>query len=314
MPRTVTEYRCLLVSPSDVEEERRSLVSTIDGWNAQIGEMLGARINLVRWETHSIPDISGTPQDILNRQIVDKCDMALALFWSRAGTPTDSHPSGSVEEIERLLTRGARIMVYFKNSAIPQQQLDIDQWKMLQEIKRQFRERGLLGTFDSTEDLNQQLILHVTPIVSEFLARDRASDQRPSPAGSTVLAKPVIRVRVQPGLASNSRGGFTDLVGIHVENHSTMRVFLGNITIRLKDSRSLFPQRDSMTGRPQERRTLEPGERFTLNVAIDELLASGVDPSQFDRVCVVDDIGRTYVSEEGDLVRTVQSLLKSKGN
>lgn len=78
-------------------------------WNAQIGNVLGARIDLVRWETHSAPDLSCAPQAVLNEQIVAGCDIGMALFWSRFGTPTSEYESGSLEEIHRLLDQGARM-------------------------------------------------------------------------------------------------------------------------------------------------------------------------------------------------------------
>ncbi|HVX12164.1 MAG TPA: hypothetical protein VHC22_13365 [Pirellulales bacterium] len=119
MPKSLTEYRCLLISPSDVADERDALAATVERWNAQIGAALDTRVNLVRWETHGIPDMSGEPQAVLNDQIVDDCHLGIALFWSRIGTPTSTHASGSIEEIHRLLERGVKVMVYFKSSAIP---------------------------------------------------------------------------------------------------------------------------------------------------------------------------------------------------
>src|SRR5438477_13143943 len=98
MPQSVTEYRCLLISPSELDREREARLSVVDHWNAHIGSTLKSRIELVRWETHSVPDMSGAPQEVLNNQIVFGCDLGIAIFWSRVGTPTNTHQSGSVEE------------------------------------------------------------------------------------------------------------------------------------------------------------------------------------------------------------------------
>jgi hypothetical protein len=43
MARHVIEYRCLLISPGDVEEERGAIVEAIDRWNALVGAALDAR-------------------------------------------------------------------------------------------------------------------------------------------------------------------------------------------------------------------------------------------------------------------------------
>src|SRR5262245_17898916 len=120
MSKTVIEYRCLLISPSDVDAERDAISDVVQLWNAQVGEALNARVQLIRWETHSVPDASGAPQDILNRQIVDDSDLAIAVFWTRLGTPTAEHQSGSMEEIHRLRERGVRVLIYFSTAEIPQ--------------------------------------------------------------------------------------------------------------------------------------------------------------------------------------------------
>src|SRR5438045_1658210 len=99
MPQQIIEYRCLLISPGDVAEERDALTKLVNDWNAQIGCGLGVRVELVRWESHATPDMSGPPQEVINTQLLGDCDLGIAVFWSRLGTPTSTHPSGSVEEV-----------------------------------------------------------------------------------------------------------------------------------------------------------------------------------------------------------------------
>ena len=48
-----------------MQKERDALTELITNWNAQIGRALGARVDLVKWESHSVPDMSagtGSPQ------------------------------------------------------------------------------------------------------------------------------------------------------------------------------------------------------------------------------------------------------------
>ena len=99
MPTPIIEYRCLLISPSDVLEERDALTSLVQRWNAQVGTGLNARLELVRWEFHATPDLSDTAQNVINAQLLESCDLGIAVFWSRLGTPTPTYPSGSIEEI-----------------------------------------------------------------------------------------------------------------------------------------------------------------------------------------------------------------------
>jgi hypothetical protein len=153
MPTSRLIYRCLLISPSDVEYERDAIEAAFTKWNAHVGEGLDARVEVVRWESHARPDMSGAPQEVLNKQLVDSCDFGVAVFWSRLGSPTKVHPSGSVEEIERLLERQARVMVYFCSRDIPQERLRDDQFARLAGCKKRYQQRGLLAQYSSVEQL-----------------------------------------------------------------------------------------------------------------------------------------------------------------
>jgi hypothetical protein len=153
MSKRVVEYRCLLISPGDVDQERSAVVEAIDRWNALVGAALDARVHLVRWETHGVPDASAPPQEVLNRQIVDECDFGIAVFWTRIGTATTTHPSGSIEEIERLRERGARVLVYVSSAPIPQDRLKDDQFQRLSEFKGRLQQESLLGSYQDLADL-----------------------------------------------------------------------------------------------------------------------------------------------------------------
>lgn len=149
MPRSVVEHRCLIISPSDVAQERAAIVDVIHRWNASVGANRHIRVEPVGWETHAFPDLSGPAQAKVNEQIVDECDFGIAVFWSRLGTPTPRYASGSVEEIERLTGRGAKVMLYCSSRPLPQEGFDTREFEKLKDLMQQYRERGLLGRFDT---------------------------------------------------------------------------------------------------------------------------------------------------------------------
>lgn len=129
MAKDVREYRCLLISPSDVEAERDAVTQLVTAWNAQIGNALRVRIELVKSESHATPDASKPPQDVINERLLDDCDLGIAVFWARMGTPTRKRQRGSLEEVYRLLERRVRVLVYFNNSPIPQDRLKGLDWQ-----------------------------------------------------------------------------------------------------------------------------------------------------------------------------------------
>ena len=68
-------YRILIASPSDVEEEREIAVSVIHAWNDLHSNNRKVVLLPLRWETHTAPEYGTRPQDVINRTIVDQCDL-----------------------------------------------------------------------------------------------------------------------------------------------------------------------------------------------------------------------------------------------
>jgi len=306
MAKTIVEFRCLLISPSDVEAERGALSEVVGLWNAQIGAALGAKIDLVRWETHGIPDASGSAQAILNRQIVDGCDFGIAVFWARLGGPTAEYESGSVEEIQRLRERGAQVMIYFSTAPVPQTLLTDGQFKNLSEMKAKLQAEGLLGSYISIGDLREKVMLNLTSVVSALLESQRG---QPSPVtirpALLTAPTPDVRILVYPAETYPPTPGIKHLLGIRVQNYSPVVVLIAGISILKTSNRALWLYRDAVTGIEQRRQPLRPGESLLWSASGDALLLDG-PIEEFTDVVVQDDIGREYRSPEGALRRILQ--------
>ena len=63
--------------------ERDALTGMVQSWNAQIGRALNVRVDLVRWELHGTPDLSQPAQAVLNEQLLEHCELGIAVFWTR---------------------------------------------------------------------------------------------------------------------------------------------------------------------------------------------------------------------------------------
>ena len=68
-------YRILIGSPSDVEEERDIAVHVIQEWNNLYSYLRKVVLLPLRWETHTAPEYGTRPQEVINRAIVDQCDL-----------------------------------------------------------------------------------------------------------------------------------------------------------------------------------------------------------------------------------------------
>lgn len=309
MPVRQLVYRCLIISPGDVDEARDTIEDSINRWNAHAGIGLDTRVEGVRWETHSRPEMGGRPQAILNRQLLEKCDFGVAVFWSRLGTPTGTHESGSVEEIDRLLQKGARVMVYFSEADIPQAMLRSAQYEKLQEVKDRYRQQGLYASFRDTSELGAIFPLHLTSLVTELLLKDRAGGQ-PIPSSGTVTSPaPDIRVLVHAKQVISARRA-QDVIAIDVQNHSPADFFLSSVSIETDGPKALFLAKD-IFGQQQVPCRIEPGNSHEIHLDAEEV----VEASKGSRlICAVavDKINRHFRSAPGVLEQALKEALAER--
>ena len=302
MPTTRTVLRCLVISPGDVGEERDAVVHGIADFNARFGGNLQVSVEAVRWETHATPDVGAEPQAIINRQIVDDCDLAIAIFWTRLGTPTAGHPSGSAEEVAKLRARGAPVLIYFSNRPAEPSQIDAEQFARLQELRDQYRKDGLLGAFDSVEQLQGLVPLHLVSHVGAILASQAGAGGAAVRPGFLSAALPDVRVRVDlVDMVDGGRGLMKTgtFVRITAENHSPQAVFLTGPSFGLRNGRWAMTERDSVGSVSGAKREVASGDSTTYLYAprTVEQIVDG-EPGE---LVVHDAIGRRFRSPEGAL-------------
>lgn len=99
-------FKVMLALPIDVQEERNVAREVIWKWNNLHSDSKQIVLMPVAWETHVAPTFGDRPQAIINKQILDECDLLIGIFWTRAGTPTGKEVSGTIEEIKEHIQRG----------------------------------------------------------------------------------------------------------------------------------------------------------------------------------------------------------------
>lgn len=162
MPFQANVYRVLIASPSDVMEERALIPHILHEWNTQFSAYYKTVFLPVKWETHTIPDMGGRPQGLINKQIVDDSDILIGVFWSKLGTDTGVAVSGTVEEIEEFLSDSKKVMLYFSNKDIPRNAIDFEQLKKVDEFKTKCQSQGLYHSYDNLEQFKMALSSHLT--------------------------------------------------------------------------------------------------------------------------------------------------------
>ncbi|WP_130902240.1 MULTISPECIES: DUF4062 domain-containing protein [Pseudomonas] len=163
-------FNVMIASPGDVKAERAQVREVIHEWNAVHSRSRRIVLLPTGWETHSAPEMGEGPQTIINRQILDKCDLLVGVFWTRVGTATTEYASGTVEEIEKHVNGGRPAMLYFSNQPAALNTVDHDQYKLLAEFKKTCQQRSLYeGYEDITEFRNKfarqlQITINENPI------------------------------------------------------------------------------------------------------------------------------------------------------
>jgi len=130
----------------------------------------------LRWETHSAPEYGKRPQEIINRQVVDNCDLLVGIFWTRLGSPSGVSDSGTIEEIERVATQGKPVMLYFSQSKQDPDKINIEQLQKLRTFKEKTFPRALVESFSNQIEFRDKLAKQIEIQVRELIAEIRGDE------------------------------------------------------------------------------------------------------------------------------------------
>lgn len=162
MPFQANVYRILIASPGDVGTERELISEVIYEWNALQASRSNIVVLPVKWETHSAPLLGDRPQEIINKQLVQDCDLLVGLFWTRIGTHTGVSESGTVEEIEHFIGQGKPVMLYFSSKPIDPTKINIDQYQKLDNFRTKMRPLGLIESYENEADFKEKFSRQLT--------------------------------------------------------------------------------------------------------------------------------------------------------
>ncbi|MCS7466361.1 DUF4062 domain-containing protein [Stieleria sp. ICT_E10.1] len=177
--------RVFIASPGDVHLEREEACRVIQEWNAAHSLPRSVIVEPIRVETHSRAVQGGHPQDLINAQLLERCDLLVAILWSRLGTPTAKALSGTVQEIHEFSeTKGDdKVLLFFCDRPIPNA-ADLEQVQAVRSFKDSVKTDGLYLQYTEAEEFarlfRQQLDLTMNAILdsNEFAVITAESDRR----------------------------------------------------------------------------------------------------------------------------------------
>lgn len=156
MPYDAKVIEIIIASPGDVAEERQIVRDVIAEWNAVYARDRSVVLLPVGWETHSSPELSGRPQQIINERLLAHADLLVGIFWTRVGSPTGKAISGSIEEIQEHRLLGKPVMLYFSNVPVALDSVDQAQYAQLTVFKKWAKGEGLVEFFESRDDFREK--------------------------------------------------------------------------------------------------------------------------------------------------------------
>lgn len=178
-------FNVMIASPGGLDEEREAIRKCIHTWNANNSEHRKIVLLPLGWESHSSPEMGAHPQTIINRQVLEKADLLVGLFWTRIGTKTKNFPSGTVEEIETHSLLGKPTMLYFSDKSAPPSEIDPDQYSAVKDYKVDLGTRSLYNSYTTLVEFKEKFAQNLAKTVNDhplFNGTSSENLRKPAPA------------------------------------------------------------------------------------------------------------------------------------
>lgn len=197
----------LISAPGDVPvQDMAAIRKTISQWNLNLGRVVGLTVLPVSWTEHAVAEFGDRPQAILNDQIVEEADFAVALFYDRLGTPTGEADSGTAEEIKVLVEAGKSVAVLVNASARPPLGGSaLEERKRLTEYLTDLRKTALVFEYADEGELISHLNNFLSRATAQFQQSVEASKDE-EPAGSDPSEGVWPRAEVRESVRTDNKG------------------------------------------------------------------------------------------------------------
>lgn len=163
---TANVYNIFIASPSDVKRERELAIEIINKWNRNHSAATNICLLPLLWENNLAPNLAIPGQKQINEELLEKADLLIAFFWTRIGTKYQNFKSATVAEIEFHVQKKKPTIVLFSTievgTASPLHQLDL-----VQELKIDYYNRGLVQEYFSHEDFKEKLYSYVELTINQ---------------------------------------------------------------------------------------------------------------------------------------------------
>ncbi|MCX4621435.1 hypothetical protein [Streptomyces albogriseolus] len=161
----------LISCPGDVAESDRGVIHrSVNRWNFNYGRHFQLTILPIWWGENASGEFGQHPQDVINAQLVDDADIALAVFWTRLGTESDRALSGTAEEIERMAKAGKTVSILQCTRPAPID-CNLEQLAALRGYLKSLEPNALVMSYESDSDLASRIDNLLSRQATIFMAK-----------------------------------------------------------------------------------------------------------------------------------------------
>lgn len=166
MSYIATVFKVMIASPGDVPGERAIIRELLSEWNVVNSDRSKIVLLPVGWDTHVVPEMGDRPQALINKQILQDCDLLVGVFWTRIGTSTGRAASGTVEEVTEHMSAGKPVMLYFSDAPVIPSSIDHEQYERLFAFKEECKSNGVYESYGDLKDFRSKLYRHLQLLIS----------------------------------------------------------------------------------------------------------------------------------------------------
>ena len=143
-------------NPSDVNLLAERVLAVVNKCSTQFSISHNLALVPHHWTTSTHPSAFNDAQSSINLQLVKECDLMIAIFGSKVGTPTKNNDyGGTAEEIEEHLRLGHEVMVYFSSTVSAN--LLPDDFNRYHNFRNLLRNRMYTFDYENTDDLEKKV-------------------------------------------------------------------------------------------------------------------------------------------------------------
>jgi tetratricopeptide (TPR) repeat protein len=162
MPKSITQYRVFIATPSGLDDERKAFQKALKGYSDSEADPRMVAFHPVGWED-TLPGV-GRPQEQINEDL-KQCDYAVFVWHDRWGSPTCNGIMVGTEEEWHLAEelykslQVRNILVFFKNVDERQLRDPGEQLKQVLAHKKRIEEekRYLFKSYDKPDEFCDEL-------------------------------------------------------------------------------------------------------------------------------------------------------------